>query len=157
MIGQDKEGRPCIVVKGCRHVPEESDEEEMMRFFVYHLEKACAIADEYINISNNLRTDKKQVVVIVDRENMGLANFDRRFMGKRGLISVLQDFYAERLHKIYVLHINWVFRMIFSMVRPFLSARTVEKIKICAETSDLWEYFDKEFLLKEHGGVLIEP
>jgi hypothetical protein len=64
----------------------------------------------------------------MDREDMGMANFDRRFMGKRGLISVLQDFYAERLFKVYVLHVNWVFRMIFGMVKPFMSARTMEKV-----------------------------
>jgi hypothetical protein len=46
MIGNDKEGRPCIVIKGGRHIPEESDEEEIMRYFVYHLEKACAEADK---------------------------------------------------------------------------------------------------------------
>jgi hypothetical protein len=110
------------------------------------------------------RTDKKQVVVIMDRENMGMANFDRRFMGKRGLITVLQDFYAERLFKVYVLHVNWLFRMLFKMVRPMMSARTTEKvnfylykIKICGDIDELLEFFNKDDLLKEHGGILSEP
>ena len=61
---------------------------------------------------------------------MGMANFDRRFMGKRGLITVLQDFYAERLFRVYVLHVNWLFRMLFAMVKPMMSARTTEKVKL---------------------------
>jgi hypothetical protein len=48
LTGKDKDGRPCIVIKGCRHIPEESDEEEIMRYFVYHLERACTVADQYI-------------------------------------------------------------------------------------------------------------
>ena len=70
----------------------------------------------------------KQLVVIVDRENVTMSNFDRRFIGKMGLFSVLQDFYAERLHKIFVLHINWIFRMIFNIVKPFLSEKTKDKV-----------------------------
>ena len=66
--------------------------------------------------------------MIVDRENVTMSNFDRRFIGKMGLFSLLQDFYAERLHKIFVLHINWLFRMLFNIVKPFLSEKTKEKV-----------------------------
>jgi hypothetical protein len=44
--GYDKEGRPCIVVKNCKHIPEKTDLEEFMRFFIYTVDKACRIADE---------------------------------------------------------------------------------------------------------------
>ncbi len=74
------------------------------------------------------RTKLKQVVVIMDREGVSYSNFDRRFLGKLGLFTMLQDFYAERLHKVYVLHINWVFKMIYNMVKPFISAKTNEKV-----------------------------
>lgn len=46
LSGYDREGRPCIVVKGARHIPEECDLDEMMRYFVYLLERACEKADE---------------------------------------------------------------------------------------------------------------
>jgi hypothetical protein len=65
----------------------------------------------------------------MDRENTTYANFDRRFLGQRNLITSLQDFYAERLHRIYILHLNWLFKTIFAMVKPFLSERTKSKVK----------------------------
>jgi hypothetical protein len=84
-------------------------------------------------MSNNniylLRNQIKQVCVIADRENTGWKNFDKRFLGKMGLAQVLQDFYAERLHKVYILHINWIFKAIHSIVKPFLSERTKSKVK----------------------------
>ncbi len=44
--GYDKEGRPCIVVKNCKHLPDESDFDEVMRFFIYTVDSACKLADE---------------------------------------------------------------------------------------------------------------
>jgi hypothetical protein len=44
--GYDKEGRPCMVVKNCLHIPENSDIEEVMRFMIYNVENACRRADE---------------------------------------------------------------------------------------------------------------
>ncbi len=64
----------------------------------------------------------------MDREGVSYSNFDKRFMGKMGLFNLLQDFYAERLHKVYILHINWVFKTIYALVKPFISARTTEKV-----------------------------
>jgi hypothetical protein len=48
--GYDKEGRPCLIIKGARHIPEECDVEEMMRYMVYVLERACEKADEYYSL-----------------------------------------------------------------------------------------------------------
>ncbi len=64
----------------------------------------------------------------MDRENSGYANFDRRFLGKMNFANMLQDYYAERLHKVYILHVNWVFKMIHGIVRPFMSKKTVSKV-----------------------------
>ena len=44
--GYDKEGRPCIVVKNARHIPEKTDMDEFMKFFIYMVDKACRLADE---------------------------------------------------------------------------------------------------------------
>jgi hypothetical protein len=70
----------------------------------------------------------KQICVILDRENSGLSNFDRRFLGKLNFANMLQDYYAERLHKVYILHVNWVFKMIHGIVRPFMSGKTKSKV-----------------------------
>jgi hypothetical protein len=141
--GCDIEGRPCIVVKNAKHIPENSDLEEIVRFFIYNVETACKLADE---------KGIKQICVIMDRENTGWANFDRRFLGKMNLATILQDYYAERLHAVYILHVNWIFRSIFAMVKPFVAENTKNKMKILGDVSELKNYFKEEDLLKEHGG-----
>jgi hypothetical protein len=44
--GTDLSGRPCIVAKACMHIPENSDVEEVIRFTVYTVDKACRLAKE---------------------------------------------------------------------------------------------------------------
>lgn len=44
--GFDKEGRPCVVVKNCRHIPEKTNIDEFIKFFIYTIETACKLADE---------------------------------------------------------------------------------------------------------------
>ena len=44
--GYDREGRPCIVVKNCKHIPENTNMEEFIRFFINLIDNACKLADE---------------------------------------------------------------------------------------------------------------
>lgn len=76
---------------------------------------------------------------------------------------MLQDYYAERLHRVHILHVNWIFRQINSLIKPFISARSAEKVNhsmwfisqmnIIKAIPDLKEYFTEENLLKEHQGT----
>ena len=52
----------------------------------------------------------------------------------------------------YVLHANWLYKTMYALIKPFLSPKTKEKIKIVARNEDLLEYFDQDQLLPEHGG-----
>jgi hypothetical protein len=141
--GCDMQGRPCIVMKHSKHIPEQSNFDEMIRCFIYILENACKLADE---------KGIKQICLIIDRENCGWANFDRRFLSKKNPITIFQDFYPERLHSIYVVSINWFFRSIFGMVKPLMAEKTKNKMKILSDLNELKNYFQKEDLLTEHGG-----
>ena len=40
---------------------------------------------------------------------------------------MLQDYYAERLEVAYILHINWFFRLMYGIFKPFLSKKTRDK------------------------------
>ncbi len=100
----------------------------------------------------NFRKGIKQVCCIIDRENVSYANFDKRFLGKMNLASMLQDYYAERLHRVYILHVNWLFKMIKGIIKPFLSEKTISKRMILNDVTELKKYFTDENLLKEHGG-----
>lgn len=65
---------------------------------------------------------------IIDRENSSLKNVDQRMIYKVELTQMMQDFYSERVHKIYILHVNWIYRMMYKIVSVFLSNRTKEKV-----------------------------
>jgi len=141
--GFDLEGRPCIVIKTALHFPDQSDFEEVYRFGIYMIEKASRLADD---------KKIKQIVCLIDREGVSMKNIDRRALGRTGLVTMMQDFYAERLHKIYILHINWLFRMMWNIVSVFLSKRTKSKIHVLSGIDELKKHFSEDNLLKEHGG-----
>ena len=85
------------------------------------------------------------MVCIYDRKGFSYSkNFDKKmFSVLKKLVSILQDCYAERLFRIYVLDVNWVFKMLYAVVKPFLDVKT--KAKICITTrSELQQYFDKD-------------
>ena len=71
----------------------------------------------------------EQIVVVYDREGMTRKNFDPallKFMIK--FAGLLQDFYAERLCKMYVLNANWFYKMCYATIKPFLAKKTKEKV-----------------------------
>lgn len=65
--GFDNEGRPIMIVRAGNHFPKGQTEEELYRFLVYILELGYAIVSPY-------PSDK--VVIIYDRANFNLKNFD---------------------------------------------------------------------------------
>lgn len=49
-------------------------------------------------------------------------------LGKTGLAKLMQDYYPERLYKIYILHTDWLFKMMYNIISVFLSKKTKEKV-----------------------------
>lgn len=142
--GEDKEGRPCIIIYPAKHFPSQTSFEDSMKYMVYMLEKITKISDE---------KGIEKIVAIVDRSNVGLSNIDYKMLGQSGIIQMLQDFYAERLHAVYVLHVNWIFRMVFKLISPFMNEKTTSKLKILSSVDELGNYFTKENLLIAHNGT----
>ena len=92
--------------------------------------------------------------VIWDREGFTKKNFDRSLLKvMKELLQVLQDYYAERLSYVYILHPNWFFKTLFAMIKPFLNDNTKKKIRILDKPSELHKYFTADNLLLEHGGT----
>ena len=71
----------------------------------------------------------KQLAVIYDRTEMTRANQDGQLMKfSLSFISMLQDYYAERLSMFYVLGVNWLYRIAYACVKPFLAQKTKDKV-----------------------------
>lgn len=141
----DKEKRPCLYYKMRYHKPGLATTEESVRYFLYMLEKGIADAEK-------LGTEK--IVIIFDRHGYSKKNHDPATMDTmKKLMPILQDYYPERLHMFFVLGANWFYRAMFEVVKLFLSKKTLEKVTIIAENSDLLQWFDKDSLSIEYGGV----
>ena len=142
--GKDKLGRPCIIIKTAKHFPSETSFDQTMKFVVFWLERLIKKCE---------KIGQKQIVAIIDRKDSGISNVDYQMIGQGGIISMLQDNYAERLAFSYVIHINWVFRMVYKLVKPLMSERTTSKLNLLSSPDELKNYFNTEDLLIEHGGT----
>jgi hypothetical protein len=76
---------------------------------------------------------------------MTSANRDGQLMElSKSLMGMFQDFYAERLAKFYVLHVNWFYKMMWTLAKPLLSAKTRNKTEILGNPSQLLRYIDAD-------------
>jgi len=72
--------------------------------------------------------------------------------------SMLESNFFGRVHKMYVLNMDWFFRwIIFPLVKSFMKSSTVKKISLLGSNyKELLKYFDRDQLLEEFGGTLVE-
>eukprot|EP00357_Protocruzia_adherens_P004485 CAMPEP_0115004304 /NCGR_PEP_ID=MMETSP0216-20121206/19116_1 /TAXON_ID=223996 /ORGANISM="Protocruzia adherens, Strain Boccale" /LENGTH=304 /DNA_ID=CAMNT_0002370253 /DNA_START=52 /DNA_END=966 /DNA_ORIENTATION=- len=142
--GVDKKGHPCLIIRTGRHFPDKERHQEMVQFSIYLIEEGSNLADQ-------LGVGK--VCVIYDRNGFTSANKDSSLMSlMKRIVSMMQDYYAERLSDVYVLHTNWFYWLVWNIIKPFLAKKTKEKIHIMSKPEDLLEHFDADMLSTEYGG-----
>lgn len=71
----------------------------------------------------------------------------------RGINGIIQDYYVEKIYRVYIYPINWLFQTLMKMTRPFLSKETIEKMVYLNKEEELKQFFTDENLLKELGGT----
>ncbi|KAE8703065.1 Sec14p-like phosphatidylinositol transfer family protein isoform 2 [Hibiscus syriacus] len=145
MQGVDKQGRPIVVAFGGRHKPTKGNLEEVKRFVVYGLEKICA----------KMPKGQEKFVAIGDLEGWGFSNSDiRAYLAS---LSILQDCYPERLGKLIIVHVPYIFMTAWKVVYPFIDSRTKKKIVFVENKklkSALLEDIDESQLPDIYGGKL---
>jgi CRAL/TRIO domain len=142
--GEDNYGRPCLILRFRYHHPDQFTTEETMRFVIYLVEKGIKKAD---------KKGVGQICVLNDRSNITSANRDNKLITLiRSLASMLQDFYAERLGAVYILHVNWLYWLLFQAAKPLINKKTREKIHIIRNIEGLKEHFPTNKLMVEYGG-----
>ncbi|XP_021829347.1 CRAL-TRIO domain-containing protein YKL091C-like isoform X2 [Prunus avium] len=141
--GSDKKGRPIAVVLGNRHF--QDGLKEFKRFVVYGLDKTCA----------RIPPGQEKFIAIGDLEGWGYSNSDIR--GYLGALSILQDYYPERLGKMFIVHAPLVFMTVWKIVYPFIDNKTKKKIVFVENKmlkSTLLEEIDESQLPEIYGGQL---
>ena len=105
-----------VIIRIRHHWPGTFDISEISKFAIYIIEKATKLADDI---------GSRQVCVIYDRGQMTNANKDPALMAMiKELSGMLSSFYAERLAKLYVLHVGWFYRMMYKMAKPMIAKKT---------------------------------
>ena len=137
--GHDRQRRACVVIRPRLHWPGKFSTEDSMRFAAFMMQTG-------VNKTEALSGSDK-ICVIYDREGMTSQNIDFSMFGVlQSLLGMVQDFYAERLGAVYVLHANWLYHAIFGMLKPFLTERTKSKMKLLGNPAELGEYFELDQL-----------
>ncbi|XP_027151243.1 phosphatidylinositol transfer protein 3-like [Coffea eugenioides] len=143
MQGHDKLGRPIVVVFGGRHKPKNL--EEFKRFVTFSLDKICA----------RMPSGQEKFVCIADLEGWGYTNSDVR--GYVAALSILQDCYPERLGKLFIVHVPYIFMTAWKVVYPFIDSKTKKKIVFVEDKklgSTLQRDIDESQLPETYGGKL---
>ncbi|KAH7859099.1 hypothetical protein Vadar_031535 [Vaccinium darrowii] len=145
MQGVDKMGRPIVTVFGGRHRPSQGSLEEFKRFMVFSLDKICS----------RMPPGQEKFLCIGDFEGWGYTSSDIR--GYLAALSILQDFYPERLGKLFIVHVPYLFMSAWKAVYPFIDKKTKKKIIFVEDknlTSTLLADIDESQLAETYGGKL---
>ncbi|PIN07103.1 Phosphatidylinositol transfer protein PDR16 [Handroanthus impetiginosus] len=145
MQGKDKQGRPIAVVLGARHFASKGSIDEFKRFLVFALDKLCQRMPE----------GQEKFTVIGDLQGYGYCNSDVR--GNLAAINILQDYYPERLGKVFIIHVPYIFMTMWKIIHPFIDKNTRKKIVFVENKrlhATLREDIDESQLPKIYGGKL---
>ncbi|PON91780.1 CRAL-TRIO lipid binding domain containing protein [Trema orientale] len=138
MQGLDRKGRPIVLLYGGRH--KQAPLQDFKRFVVYCLDKICA----------RMPSGQEKFVAIGDLQGWGYANSDIR--GYLAALSILQDCYPERLGKLFLVHVPYIFMTAWKMVYPFIDNNTKKKDEDLKST--LLSDIDESQLPVTYGGQL---
>ncbi|XP_058079396.1 sec14 cytosolic factor [Magnolia sinica] len=144
--GLTKVGHPLLIVKASKHFPSK-DQPQFKKFVVHLLDKTIASGVRGREVGN------EKLVGLLDLQGITYKNIDAR-----GLITgfqFLQAYYPERLAKVYLLNMPWIFVSVWSVVCRFLEKATLEKVVIVSSEEDRQAFINEigeEALPEEYGG-----
>ncbi|XP_071479223.1 SEC14-like protein 2 [Diadema antillarum] len=159
-LGPAKDGRPAFLdptgnvdFKGLLHSVPTSD---MVKLYIKTLER---LQNAVIQQTEKLNRQIDGIYYIVDLENLG-----QHHLWKPGVhlftsvTQLCEQHYPELLHRIIVVRAPRLFPLAYSIVRPFLSEETRNKITVLKNNfaDELLKVIDADMLPKYWGGNMIE-
>ncbi|KAI9152971.1 hypothetical protein LWI28_003824 [Acer negundo] len=143
--GFDKKGQPIAVSFAARHFQNKRNPEEHKRFSVYLLDKLC----------EKMGAGQEQFVLIWDLQGWGYSNSDLRT--HLGTLSIMQDYYPNRIGKLFFVHVPYLFMTGWKTVSLFLDSNIKKKIVFVDDKklkSTLLEDIEESQLPEIYGGQL---
>ncbi|XP_065852789.1 uncharacterized protein [Euphorbia lathyris] len=143
--GVDKSNRPIVVVFGAKHIPYKGNLDEFKRFVLFTLGRIFA----------RMPPGQEQFIAIGDIEGWGYTHCDIR--AYLAAITIMQDFFPERLHKFVIVHAPYIFMTAWKVVYPIIDSKVKKKI-VFVDTknlsSTLLEDIEESQLPDIYGGKL---
>ncbi|KAL4873381.1 hypothetical protein BDV12DRAFT_77499 [Aspergillus spectabilis] len=153
----DKDGRPVYIEKlgkiDLTALGKITTDERMLKNLVTEYER---FADDRLPACSRKAGKLIETsCTIFDLKGVGLMSASSVYGYLSRASAVSQDYYPERLGKLYLINAPWGFSTVFSVVKSFLDPVTVGKINVLGSgyQTELLKQIPKENLPKEFGGV----
>jgi len=142
-MGEDKLGRPTIVITPGKHTPGSLPLDQVEALMVLTLEVAI----------RNLKNNNEHFVLIFDYEGWGLRNVDKGV--DNIILTVGQNNYPERLIEAILVQPPWYFSTVWAVVKLFLDEKTKSKFLFLSKNvnEELQNRYTPENLLEKFGGA----
>ncbi|EGI62159.1 PREDICTED: motile sperm domain-containing protein 2-like [Acromyrmex echinatior] len=134
---KDKDGKKLFVIKSKLHVKGVKDFAELQRCIVYWFERL------------EREENGNQISLFFDMVDAGLSNMDMELI--KYLIGLFKSYYPNFLNYIIVLEMPWVLNAAFKIIKSWLPAKAIPKIKFVNKTT-LKDYVNPNDALKCWGG-----
>jgi hypothetical protein len=142
--GEDKRGRPLIMVRASRH-SNTKDRTLVQRQIVFIIDEALARVDR--------GGREESFCGIIDLTDFGRANLDVE--AAQMIVKMLGVNFPERLGAIYIAHSGRLFWGLWKIIEPFIDQRTRKKIVFLPSdfAATLLEEFEPDQLPPSLGGT----
>jgi len=152
----DKDGRPVYIEQlgkiDLAQMLKITTEERMLQNLVYEYEK---LADPRLPACSR-KSGKllETCCTIMDLKGVGVTSIPQVYGFVTKVSGISQNYYPERLGKLYIINAPWGFSSVFSFIKNFLDPVTVQKIHVLGSgyQSTLLEQIPAENLPKMFGG-----
>jgi len=138
--GRDKDGKRILIFRVRTHTKSKELMDEMKKFVLYQLERL------------EREENGDPVTLMFELDGCGLKNMDMEFV--QYLIGVFRDYSPFSLNYILVYEMPWVLNAAWKVIKGWLPAAGVKKIKFVAKAS-IGEFVRAEDRLKEWGGEFV--
>uniref|UniRef100_A0A6B2EDC7 Putative phosphatidylinositol transfer protein pdr16 n=1 Tax=Phlebotomus kandelakii TaxID=1109342 RepID=A0A6B2EDC7_9DIPT len=132
---RDITGRPVIYIPAKNHNTSERDIDELTKFIVYCLEKACQKCFE--EVTDNL-------CIVFDLAEFSTSCMDYQLV--KNLIWLLSKHYPERLGACLILNSPTIFSTIWPVIRGWLDENTSRKVFFVSSEEELCKYLIPDIL-----------
>ncbi|KAL0236972.1 hypothetical protein PCE1_000369 [Barthelona sp. PCE] len=141
--GKDRENRPCVVMRLCRHDNSVSSEENL-RFLCY------MVTTLFVKLTEAQCFDAH---LIIDAKDFTRHNLDLDFV--KTALGILQDHFPGRIFRLHIVNANFLIRTVFRGLKMFLNILLKERIELSkSATGELAQFFDPSELLVNFEGTV---